>query len=331
MDWRKVGKGLAITGGTSLAAAATFNALAVRGVDPLLDAVGGDELTFHWRGYRVAYTRQGSGPPVLLLHAPGPGSWSWEWHRNARVLGGSHTVYALDFLGFGRSDRPAIRYSAALYLQLISDFAARVIGQPCTLAGSGIAAAWGIELGARNPQRYSGLVLSVPTGLVPEEEAPLGEATRLLLQTPIVGTAMYNASVTRSALRRDLEPLFARPSSLTTEMVAAWYAAAHQPGARNAVMSLLLGHLGTDARPPLRRLVQPTLLVWGRQAERDPVERAHNFRAIKPDVQLEIIDAAGDLPHVEQADAFNAATLRFLADVPGTGPRAAGENPGAGA
>lgn len=312
MNWRKVGTGLAVTGGTSLAAAATFNAMANRGVDPLANAVGGEELTFVWRGYRIAYTRQGSGTPVLLVHDLGSGAWAWEWHRNASALADGHTVYTIDLLGFGRSERPAIRYSAALFLQLLSDFASRVIGGPCALVGSGTAAAYAIELGARNPQRYSALVLSVPNGLVPEEQQPLGDATRLLLQTPIIGTAIYNATVTRSALRRELEPLFARPAAITPEMIAARYAAAHQPGARNAVMSLLLGHLRMDARPPLRRIVQPTLVVWGRQAEREPVERAHNFRAMKPDVQLEIVDAAGDLPHLEQAEAFNEAALRFL-------------------
>lgn len=312
MSWGKVGKGVAVTGGATLAAAATFNAMAARGVEPLPNAVGGDELIFHWRGYRVAYTRQGHGDPLLLVHDLSSGAWSWDWHRNAAALAASHTVYALDLLGFGRSDRPAIRYSAALYLQLLSDFASRVIGEPCILVASGIAGAYAIELGARNPQRYAALVLSVPSGLVPEEQPAVGDTTRLLLQAPVIGTAIYNATVTRSALRREMEPLFARPAGITPEMIEARYAAAHQPGARNAVMSLLLGHLRTDARPPLRRLVQPALLVWGRHAEREPVERAHNFRAMKPDVRVEIVDAAGDVPHLEQPDAFNAAALRFL-------------------
>jgi pimeloyl-ACP methyl ester carboxylesterase len=319
MSWGKVGKRVAVTGGATLAAAATFNAMAARGVEPLPNVVGGEELIFHWRGYRVAYTRQGSGEPLLLVHDLASGAWSWDWHRNAAALAANHTVYTLDLLGFGRSDRPAIRYSAALYLQLLSDFAARVIGEPCVLGGSGIAAAYAIELGARNPQRYSALVLSVPSGLVPGDDPGVSETMRLLLQAPIIGTAIYNATVTRSALRRELEPLFARAASVTPEMIEARYAAAHQPGARNAVMSLLLGHLRADPRPPLRRLVQPALLIWGRHAEREPVDRAHNFRAMKPDVRVEILDAAGDVPHIEQAEAFNEAALRFLD--PGGGSR----------
>ena len=82
---------------------------------------------------RVAFTRHGEGPPILLIHGIHPSAWSYEWRNNVDSLARTNTVYTIDLLGFGRSDRPAIRYSARLYISLISDFVSRVIDEPTVL------------------------------------------------------------------------------------------------------------------------------------------------------------------------------------------------------
>src|SRR6266480_4401509 len=130
--WRKI----LLSGGALLGVAAAYNAFARKGVDQLTNLIGGEEGGFDWRGRRIAFTKRGSGPPVLLIHSIHAAAWSYEWHDNVDYLARTNTVYTLDLLGFGRSDRPAIRYSARLYISLISDFANQVIGDACTLVAS---------------------------------------------------------------------------------------------------------------------------------------------------------------------------------------------------
>ena len=103
--WRRI----LLSGGAILGAAAAYNAFARKGVDQLTNLIGGEEGGFDWRDRRVAFTKRGNGPPILLIHGIHASAWSYEWRNNVDALAKTNTVYALDLLGFGMSDRPAIR------------------------------------------------------------------------------------------------------------------------------------------------------------------------------------------------------------------------------
>jgi pimeloyl-ACP methyl ester carboxylesterase len=311
MRWRK----LLISGGAALGAAAAFNAVATKAVSPLENLIGGEEGEFLWRGHRVVYTRRGEGSPLLLVHSLHASAWSFEWRSVVDALAEGHTVYTLDLLGFGRSERPNTRYSARLYIGLIGDFAAQVIGEPCVLIASSISAAYAIVLGARDPGRFPALVLVEPTGLVRLHEAPGtgGDTARLAFETPVIGTSMFNALVSRRALRYYLDRVYCDTSLVTDELVDLHYLAAHQPGAKHAPSAFVAGHLNLDVRRALRRLAQPALLVWGDQAREAPVEEARGFIAVKPDVEVAIFERVGDLPHDERPEEFTEVVRAFLA------------------
>jgi pimeloyl-ACP methyl ester carboxylesterase len=313
MRWRK----LLLSSGAALGAAAAFNAMATKAVPPLDNLVGGDEDEFLWRGHRVAFTKRGAGPAVLLVHSLHAAAWSFEWRFVADALAESHTVYTIDLLGFGRSDRPNARYSARLYIGLLGDFAAQVIGEPCVLIASSLSAAYSIVLGARDPGRFPALVLIEPTGLVRLHEAPGtgGDTARLAFETPVIGTSMFNALVSRRSLRYFLDRVYCDESIVTDDLVELHYLSSHQPGAKHAPSAFVAGHLNLDVRRALRRLAQPALLVWGDQAREAPVEEARGFIALKPDIEVAIFEHVGDLPHDERPDEFNELVRAFLARV----------------
>src|SRR5687768_12011702 len=147
-------KKLLLSGGAIVGAAALFNAFARQGVDRLTNLIGGEEGGFSWRGRRIAFTKRGSGPAMLFVHGIYPSAWSYEWRNNVDYFARTNTVYTIDLLGFGRSDRPAIRYSARLYISLISDFVSRVIDAPTVLVASSLSGAYAIVLAARDPHRF---------------------------------------------------------------------------------------------------------------------------------------------------------------------------------
>ena len=310
MRWRN----LLLGGGAAVGAVATYNALARRDVAPLADPLGGDEGAFEWRGHRVAYSVRGSGPPLLLVHSIHAAGWSYEWKDNVETLAERHTVYAIDLLGFGRSSRPAIRYSARLYLSLISDFVEEVIGGPCAIVASSLTAAYALVLGARDPQRFPALVVVEPTGLVRLNDnagAP-GDVARFAVEAPVLGTAFYHSLVSRNSLRAFLKLIYHDNDLVTDEMVDAYYATSHQPGAKHAPAAFVAQQLNIDVRHALRRLTQPALLVWGEQAKMEPIDEIRPFLTLHPDFETAIFDPSGDLPHSERPAEFNEVVTQFL-------------------
>lgn len=311
MRWRRA----VVAGGAAIGAAATYNAVAGRAAHPLENPVGGEEGWWKWRGRRLFYTRRGSGPPLLLIHSIHAAAWSYEWRRNVDALAEEYTVYTVDLLGFGRSDRPPLRYTGRLYYNLLDDFARQEVRAPCVLCASSLSGAYAAILGARDPGRYPALVLIEPAGLT-RLNAPTdgyGEIARIAIDAPLVGTTLFNALVSRPSLRYYLRRVYADAARVTDEMVDAYFATAHQPGARYAPAAFISGQLNVDVRNAMRRLRQPLLLVWGEQAVEIPVEDAFRFRSVKPDLELAIIPAAAGLPHDERPEQFNEAVLGFLA------------------
>jgi pimeloyl-ACP methyl ester carboxylesterase len=308
--WRRI-----ILAGTAiLGTAAAYNAFARKGVDQLENLIGGEEGGFDWRDRRIAFTKRGEGPPLLLIHGIHPSAWSHEWRNNVDALARTNTVYTLDLLGFGRSDRPAIRYSARLFISLISDFVSRVIDAPTVLVASSLSGAYAIVLAARDPHRFPAVALIAPSGLVRLNEPASfgGEASRLAVDTPIAGTAVFNALVARPNLKRYLRNAYSDDSLVTRELVEVHYATSHQRGARHAPAALMSGHLNMDVRNALRRLSQPALLVWGEQGSSAPVEEFRGFRELKRDFEISVLSPAGDLPHDERAEDFNVILSTWL-------------------
>src|SRR5438477_13173147 len=73
-------------------------------------------------GGRMRYLRAGSGPPLVLVH--GLLGYSFSWRFVVEPLSRYATVYCVDMLGTGFSDRPAeldatLRGSAKRLLQFL--------------------------------------------------------------------------------------------------------------------------------------------------------------------------------------------------------------------
>jgi len=279
-----------------------------------MTALGGEPGEILWRGHRVAFTRHGQGSPVLLVHGLYPGASSFEWRHTVPALAERHTVFALDLLGFGRSDRPAARYSPGLYQALIADAVSHVVRESCAVVASAGSAAQLIALAARDPRQISAIALVAPTGVahLRERSTPRGSSGGRFLGAPLFGNAIYNRLTSPVNLRRHLEAVYVNDRLVTPELVQEYVHSARQPGGKHAVAALLAGRLDVDVRAPVRRLRLPTLLLWGDLARQNPVAHAHAFRVLKHDLEWMLVHEAGDLPHDEQPEKVNAALCSFL-------------------
>lgn len=300
--------------GGAAGAISVANALLFRLAPDPSHALGGSFDRYPAREGDVAYTVRGTGSPVLLLHGWGAGNSMVEWERNIAALAEHHTVYALDFLGWGLSDKPKKRHTAQEYVEMVGFFLEDVVREPCALVASNGACPVAIEVAAQVPALVSKLLLVCPP---PGGEKGASDPARLgaevLLRAPGVNTLAYNALASRASIEKfTSEHLFFDPSKAGAAWANRLYANAHAADAPHAVYSFLSGSLDLDARQSWSRLEQPALLVWGRHARLTPLDGAPEWLALKPDAGLQVIDDALLLPHVEHPDQWNRIALEFI-------------------
>lgn len=73
-------------------------------------------------GSKMHYIDTGSGPTILFLH--GTPSWSYLWRNVIQDLQYSARCIALDMIGHGKSDFPAINYDQETQFKYLCEFIA---------------------------------------------------------------------------------------------------------------------------------------------------------------------------------------------------------------
>lgn len=121
-------------------------------------------------GIRIHYVDEGMGEPVLCLH--GEATWSYLYRKVIPILAKQHRVIAMDFVGFGRSDKFAEQsgHSLQTHCDLLSEFIDSLALDRITLAVHDWGAVVGLRLAAERPERFARLVIMntmLPTGDVP--------------------------------------------------------------------------------------------------------------------------------------------------------------------
>ena len=282
----------------------------------------GNQRTYRWRGMDVAYTEAGdpSDPDLVLVHGINAAGSSGEYRHVFDRLAESYHVVAPDLPGFGRSDRPPLRYSASLYEDFCADFLGE-FDNPAVVASSLSSAYVGVA--AEGGADVSRLVCICPTSRGGPEPT---QWLRELLRAPVVGTAAFNALASKPAIRYfNADHGYYDTSKVSAEWTDYEWRTAHQPNARFAPASFVSGYLNSDADlgATLARLDVPLTFVWGREADITPLKDGREL-AEAADARLVVFDDAKLLPHVEFPDPF-VETVRAefgdadLADVGGGG------------
>ena len=301
--------------GAAIGGAAAANAyIALKTPEPD-DLLGGVFNRYPARQGDIADTVAGDGPPLLLLHGLGAGSSMAEWEGNFQELAEHFTVYALDFLGWGASDKPESHYGLETYAEQVEYFAEDVIGGPCAVAASNQSAAFALRAAARRPDLFTNFVLVCPT--LQDADPAIHEAKSKivlnLMSLPILGQTLYNCIASRrSSEEFARRHLFFDKSRVDDAFLTHHAIAAHQPGARHALTAFLAGENDTDPLEDWAKINVPALLVWGRNALITPVDMAPEWLALQPTAHLEVIDDAMLLPHAEHPAKFNALVVDWL-------------------
>lgn len=272
------------------------------------------EPTFtNWRGHRIAHYEAGEGQSILLVHSINAAASAFEMRAPFSGLQDSFRVHAIDLLGFGRSDRPARRYTAGDYVDLIGH-TLQQLGSSSVIIASTLSAAYAAAVAARWPELVHALVLICPTGIsqLASPPGPLQFSAFAILRGPI-GAAIYRALTIRPSVRYFLErQTYGDPARVTSEVLEGFYQPTKQAGARYAPLCFVSGLLNCDISSIFANIARPILLVWGHKAQLTKFQQSYEFLVRNPRARLVAYDDCGMIAQDERPDLFNADVKEFL-------------------
>ncbi len=282
----------------------------------LPNPLGGVRQFWTWRGARIAYVERTPEPgaahrPIVFVHSIHAAAWSADWRNTMPAMHGQH-CFALDLLGFGASDRPAVRYTAQLYLELLHDFLVEVVGAPALLVGSSLGGTYAIALAADYPHLVCGVVAIGPGGvsrLIHQGGAVFG-VIETIFRAPALGRLCFDALVSRPSIRFFLKGIYAHGLDDAAEEL--YWLSANQPNARYAPAAFVGMQLNWDIRERIAHVACPLLIAWGAEASQTPYKESAQIRARAPHAEFAAFPS-GDLPHEEAAEQFVAVLKAFAA------------------
>ena len=228
---------------------------------------------YNWRFGKIYYKKKGSGSPILLIHDLTVYSSAYEWKNLIDKLSKDHTVYVLDLLGCGRSEKPRITYTNYLYVQLISDFIKNVIHEKTDIVASGYSSSFTI-LACHNESSLFGKIFLVnPPELSTLNKIP-GKRSKLykfLLELPVFGTLIYNMITCQSNVQLLFtEEYLYNPFDVSAEMIDTYYEAAHKgfSNSKFLLASIIGCYTNNSINHALREIDQSIILIPGQGEEK---------------------------------------------------------------
>ena len=276
---------------------------------------GGTYTTF--RGHRVFYRREGSGPSLVCIH--GYPTAGWDFHKLWPALVSRFDVVAPDMLGFGFTDKPAghaytVVEQAELHLSLLAELGITEAHLLCHDYGVSV----GQELLARHAEgrtpRFRSITL-LNGGLLPEMHR--ARPIQKLLASRI-GPLVSRLSGPRR-FKASLASVFGPDTQPTDAELSQFYALMERGGGKRALAELIAYMAERRAQRErwvgaLLKTRVPLRMING---VHDPVSGEHlveRMEQLRPGIDTVRLPV-GHYPQVEAAEAVLEAFLAFTSKV----------------
>jgi pimeloyl-ACP methyl ester carboxylesterase len=295
--------------------------------------------TYRWasrqtgREHAIRYATAGCGEPVLLCHGFGGNIDYWR-AAMPPIAAEGFKVYAIDYLGFGCSDKPAdASYSIELWTELTRDFMREFIQRPCALVGNSLGSLIALNTAATDDAgAVKALALLNCAGgmnskfVVTESERAAWQRALLgllfglidyVLLTPALRDRAFRAYSSEANVRKILESVYVDKARVDDELVRAILGPAADPAAAEVFARVLTGDPGTSPFEMVDSVRAPILAVWGDRDTFTPLDgptgRLFTRLALeRPDSAAMRVVEAGHAPHDDNPQAVINVLLPFL-------------------
>ncbi|HRH41732.1 MAG TPA: alpha/beta hydrolase [Pyrinomonadaceae bacterium] len=252
-------------------------------------------------GAKIRYLEAGDStkPTVVLLH--GLGGNGDGWAGNIPALSTNYHVIAPDQIGFGKSDKPFIKYRIGTYVDFLDKMLSDLKIEKTTLIGNSMGGWIAALYTVKYPNRVNKLILVDSAGLTPKvldysKVYQLNSATREEVKNNLK-IALYNQT-------------FAENPALIDQFFMQRVTSGDGYTINAIIESIKRNEDFMDSR--LSEIKKPTLIIWGKQDGLTLLDEGERYNKGITGSEFFVIDKCGHVPQIEQPLEFTKKVLEFL-------------------
>lgn len=250
------------------------------------------DAIFTYQNIELAYTIEGEGDVVVLLH--GWGCDHTIWRQTTDMLKNSHKVIAVDFAGFGNSSEPDSVWGVEEYTRSIEALLKSLGANYPTLIGHSFGGRVSIVYASRNEVKR--VVLTDAAGVKPRRK--LG----------------YYYKVYSFKLMRHLLPILIgrQKAQMLIEQRRQRSGSSDYNRATPTMRAILSKVVNEDLQHLMPRVKAPVLLFWGDKDTATPLADAYTMARKMPNTEMVIAKGAGHFAMLEQPELWFTSLKSFL-------------------
>ena len=252
-------------------------------------------------GAKINYVETGDAtkPTVIFLH--GLGGSVANWQTNTAAFAQDYRVIAIDQVGFGKSDKPNLKYRVGTFVDFLDKFMSELKIEKASLVGNSMGGWVAAMMAIKYPNRVEKIVLADAAGIVPANFS---------------NEQIYQLNnSTRDEIRANMKLIFANPMLQNNEALVDTFMTARVTAGDGGTINSIIESIKRREdflNDRLGDIKKPTLIIWGKQDGLLPVADATAFNKGIAGSELVIFDQCGHVPQFEKAADFNKAVLDLL-------------------
>lgn len=250
------------------------------------------EKEIELEGVRVAMEVTGSGRPLILMHG-----WGCD-HSTVRSIAATaaltHTVYNIDFPGFGASEEPVEVWGVECYTRLIEALVKAENLESPVLVGHSFGGRVAILFASRN--KADKVILVDAAGIKPRRTLKY----YLKVYSFKAGKKFWELILGKEKAQARIDRMRARRGS------------SDYAGASPMMRRILSKVVNEDLTDRLPLISAPALLIWGENDTATPLSDAKKMARLIPDSGLVSFPGCGHYSFLDNPGQFRAVLSSFL-------------------
>jgi pimeloyl-ACP methyl ester carboxylesterase len=259
-------------------------------------------------GVRIHYRDEGSGPPLVLIHANFGNLLSWDgWVES---LKDEHRILRFDMTGHGLTGPdPTGDYSLERTVRLTERFVDALGLTRFSIGGTSLGGTVAMHYTAAHPERVERLILLSPGALEGRKVQRAGGSL------PRIANILEYITP-RALATYMLKSRFGDPDRVDDRLIDQWYEMWLREGQREAILARLRTYSSADLARVTAGVRVPTLILWGEKNPQAPVAQAEELRKMlssAPEVQVITYPGVGHMA-ADEAGPIIARDVRAYLD-----------------